>query len=314
MTPNNQRVAYVNGEVVPEMEAKISIRDAGLVYGDSVFDTARTFNGQLFRLEEHVDRLFQSLRYSYIDPGMSKQEIIDITNSLVTTNNQFLRDGEDYWVTQRITTGMQKLDGEPSGQTGPSVLIDCIPLPLRARARYFRDGIEAAVAERKRIPPEALSANIKSNNYLNMMLAQREVQQQHPSAWALMCDTHGDIAEGAGCNYFMVKDENVFTPTREFVLPGISRQVVFEICQNLGIPVNEQSITVQQALDADEAFFTSTSLCICPVKSLNQNTYPGGIPGNITQQITDAFSKLVNFDFVGQYLNFLSDSDGSTGL
>ena len=309
----NNRVAYVNGEIVPETKAMISIRDMGLVYGDSVFDTARTFNGKLFRLDDHIDRLFRSLEYARISPGMSKQEIIDATLSVVDTNLKWLRPGEDYWVTQRITSGMQKLDGEIADASGPSILIDCIPLPLRARARYFRYGIEAVIAERKRIPPEALSANVKSNNYLNMMLAQREVQEHHPSAWALMCDTSGSIAEGAGCNFFMVKDGNVITPTKEFVLPGVSRQVVIEICESLGISMSEEMITIEQALSADEAFFTSTSLCICPVKSLNEQHYTGN-PGPMTEKITNAFASLVDYDFVGQYLNFISESDGSTGL
>ena len=312
MTTENQRVAYVNGEIVLETEASISIRDMGLVYGDSVFDTARTFNGKLFRLQDHIDRLFQSLEYAKIEAGISKQTLIDATQSIVDTNNKFLRKGEDYWVTQRITTGMQKLDGELTS-TKPTIIIDCIPLPLRARARYFNDGIEAVIAQRKRIPPEALSANVKCNNYLNMMLAQREVQETHPMAWALMCNIHGDIAEGAGCNFFIVNEGKVFTPTREYVLPGVSREVVIKICAAKGIELSEQSISIDQALSADEAFFTSTSLCICPLQSLNGKTYTS-VPGPVTAQITEAFKDMVGLDFVQQYLGFLSESDGSTGL
>ena len=205
MSGLSERLAWVNGEFVPESQAVVSIRDAGLVYGDSVFDTARTFNGRLFRLKEHMDRLFASLEKTLIDPGMTAEQMAAVTEKLVQRNLPMLRDGEDYWVTQRITTGQQKLDGEVPVRTGPTVAIDCIPVPLRARARLFKDGIKAVVAARRRISPDALSANIKSNNYLNMMLAQREVGVDHPGAWALMCDRNGNIAEGAGCNFFIVE-------------------------------------------------------------------------------------------------------------
>jgi branched-chain amino acid aminotransferase len=175
MINSNDRLAYINGRILPETEATVSIRDMGLVYGDSVFDTARTFNGKIFMLEAHVDRLFESLEYTRIDPGMDKPAYIEVTNDLVERNLPMLRDGEDYWVTIRITSGHQALDGEQSLQTGPTIAIDCIPIPLRARASFFVNGIEAVIAERRRIAPEALSPNAKTNNYLNMILAQKQV-------------------------------------------------------------------------------------------------------------------------------------------
>ena len=313
MTELTERLAWINGAFVPESQAVVSIRDAGLVYGDSVFDTARTFNGKLFRLQDHIDRLYRSLANTLIDPGITADEIISITSELVDRNLPLLRDGEDYWVTQRVTTGQQRLDGEQPIRSGPTVAIDCIPLPLRARARFFREGIATVVADRRRISPDALSANIKSNNYLNMMLAQREVNQSHPGAWALMCDKHGNIAEGAGCNFFIVEGERVITPRPEFILEGISRQVVMEICSREGIEIVEADFDPHRAEAADESFFTSTSLCICPVGKLNDRVF-NAVPGPITRRITEAFKAEVQFDFVQQYLDFLSDRAASTGL
>ena len=308
------RLAYVNGEILPESEATISIRDMGLVYGDSVFDTARTFGGRLFKLEEHIDRLFESLRYTRIEPGMNKQALISATERLVEANLPMLRDGEDYWVTIRVTSGVQSFDGEPAPDNGSTIIIDCIPIPLRARAPYFKHGIDARLSKRCRIAAQAVSPNAKTNNYLNMILAQKEIAAQYPGGWALMPDQNGNIAEGAGCNFFIVKDACVFTPTTEHVLAGVSRQVVIDICKDLQIPVKEVDISEETALDADEAFFTSTSLCACPVASLNGQAYSSGIPGPVTKKIMDSFVDQVGMDFVGQYLGFYREGVASTGL
>jgi branched-chain amino acid aminotransferase len=314
MTTTNTRLAYVNGRILPETEATVSIRDMGLVYGDSVFDTARTFEGKVFMLEAHIDRLFASLDYARIDPGMDKPAYIQATNDLLERNLPMLRDGEDYWVTIRVTSGQQALDGEAPLQAGSTIVIDCIPIPLRARASFFVNGIAAVVSERCRIAPEALSPNAKTSNYLNMILAQKEISAEHPGGWALMCDREGNLAEGAGCNFFIVRDGVVYTPTIEFVLAGISRQVVIELCGEMGIPLRESNVSLEQALSADEAFFTSTSLCACPVASVNGSAYAAGIPGPVTQRIMDGFAARVGMDYVAQYKRFLSSKIASTGL
>jgi branched-chain amino acid aminotransferase len=314
MTSTSTRLAYVNGRILPETEATVSIRDMGLVYGDSVFDTARTFNGKVFMLGAHIDRLFESLDYARIDPGMDKTAYMQTTDDLLERNLPMLRDGEDYWVTIRVTSGQQALDGETSLQAGSTIVIDCIPIPLRARASFFVNGIEAVVSDRLRIAPEALSPRAKTSNYLNMILAQKEVSAEHPGSWALMCDREGNLAEGAGCNFFIVRDGVVYTPTTEFILTGVSRQVVIELCEELGIPLHESNVSLEQALCADEAFFTSTSLCACPVASVNGSTYGAGIPGPVSQRIMDGFAARVGMDYVAQYKRFLSTNTASTGL
>nr|WP_269434827.1 aminotransferase class IV [Cochlodiniinecator piscidefendens] len=286
----------------------------GFVYGDSVFDTWRTFGGKLFKLEEHMDRLIESLTYAKIVIGMSRAEMIDATVDLVARNLPMLRSNEDYWVTFRVTGGLQNFDGEPARNLGPTVIIDCIPIPLRARAPFFKHGIDARLTDRCRIAPGAISPNAKTNNYLNMILAQKEISADFPGAWALMPDHKGNIAEGAGCNFFVVRNGAVFTPTTECVLAGVSRQVAIDLCDGLNIPIHEQDLSFDEAFDAQEAFFTSTSLCVCPVATLNGKPYPSGAPGPVTKQIMDGFAKLVGMDYVDQYLSFLSDGPASTGL
>ena len=132
----NERVAYVNGEIVPESEAVISIRDRGFLQGDAVFDTTRTFGGRIFRLDEHLDRFFHSLKYMRIDPGMTKQDFARLTMEVLETNMPLIEADDDYWVTQRVTRGVT-VDGEER----PSIIIECVPLPFKARAAYYRDGL-----------------------------------------------------------------------------------------------------------------------------------------------------------------------------
>lgn len=302
---SEERLAYVNGAFVPESEAKISIHDLGFVYGDAVYDTARTFGGRLFKLEAHVARLYRSLRYVRVDPGLAPEEMARLTEELVERNLPLLRDGEDFWVTQRISRGLLAYDGEPPAREGATVVIECVPLPLRARARYFREGIAVATPAVRRTPPEALSPRAKTTNYLNMLLGNLEAQARDPEAWAVLLDRNGNLCEGVGANLFLVRDGRLLTPREDFILPGVSRQTVIELAAELGIPCEERDLAPYDAAIAEEAFLTSTSLCLCPVRSFNgQPLATGEIPGPVTQRLLAAYSELVGLDIAAQYLRF----------
>jgi branched-chain amino acid aminotransferase len=308
-----ERSVYLNGTFLPESKALLSFRDLGFVYGDGVFDTARTFNGKPFRLEAHVDRLFDSLAYCRIDPGLDRRAVLEATEELVRRNVPLLGPNEDYWVSQRITRGVMAPDGEPPIQDGATVVIECTPLPLRARAPMFRDGIEAVIAPLRRVPPDALSPNAKTTNYMNAMLAQREVSAVRPGAWALQLDAVGNLAEGVGCNVFFVRDGTIFTPKTDAILPGITRGLVIELCRDAGIPVIERDVSLHAAAAASEAFFTSTSLCVCPVRSLNGREYLG-LAGPVTKRIMQLVADAVGLDFAAQYLAHLRDGPAATGF
>ncbi len=296
-----ERVVYVNGEIVPESEGKVSFRDQGFVYGDAVFDTTRTFGGKIFKLKEHLDRLFDSLKYLRIDPGLTKQEFSDLTMQVLDANLPLLGEGEDYWVTQRISRGIRTADGSTS-----TVIVECTPLPLEARAGYYRHGLPVIVPSVRRTPPEAISPRAKMHNYINIRLAELEVHAQDPDAWPIMLDMSGNIAEGPGSNFFIVKDGVVITPREQYVLGGISRSTAIELAQELNVETLEADIDLYDAYTADEAFVTSTSFCICPVSSVNGTTIgEAGVPGPVTDRLQKAYSGLVSFDIVGQYLAHL---------
>ena len=298
-----ERVAYVNGQIVPESEAVISIRDRGFLQGDAVFDTTRTFGGRIFRLDEHLDRFFNSLKYMRIDPGLTKQDFARLTMEVLEANLPLIEADDDYWVTQRATRGVT-VDGEVK----PSIIIECVPLPFKARAAYYRDGLPVVVPSVRRTPPESQSPRAKVHNYVNLVQASLEVESQNPNAWPILLDTNGNLSEGPGSNIFIVKDGIVLTSREQFILSGISRGVAIELAQELGIEVQETDIDLYDAYTADEAFVTSTSFCICPVSSFNGSPIAdGSVPGPVTDRLTRAYSGMVGLDVAGQYLARLEE-------
>ncbi|MBL8703373.1 MAG: aminotransferase class IV [Rhodospirillales bacterium] len=299
----NQRIAWFNGAFMPESEVKISFRDRGVKYGDGAFDTTRTFSHRIFRLKEHVDRFYKTMRYLRLDPGMAPAEMMRITEEVLDRNLHLLGKDEDYWVSQRITRGPEDIDYL---ENKPNLIIECLPLPLKARATLYRDGIKVITPAVRRAPPEVMSPRAKTHNYLNMIIADQDVRAQDPMAWAVLLDMQGNLAEGLGSNIFCVRDGEILTPRTRNVLPGVSRATVIELAQGLGLKVHEQDIDLFDAYTAEEVFLTSTSLCICPVQSINGTSFKDfGIPGPVTKKISDAYVKLVDCDFVQQYLRRL---------
>ena len=302
----SERFAYHNGRFVPEREVLVPFRDRGFKYGDAVFDTTRTFGHRVFKLREHVDRLYRSLRYLRIDAGIAAARMVEITEEVLRRNLPLLEPDDDYWVTQRVSRGLDASDRAIWGQDGATVIVECVPLPLRQRATLFRDGIRVLVPSVRRTPPEALSPRTKTHNYLNVIAGDLEVKSRDPEAWAILLDVHGNLAEGTGSNIFLVRGGTLFTPREQFVLAGISRETVIELARESGLTVIEKDLDLFDAYTADEAFLTSTSLCICPVQSVNGVSIGGGrLPGPVTRQLTDAYRRLVDHDFVAQYLKRL---------
>ena len=302
----NQRVAYFNGEIMPEHDVRVPFRDRSFLYGDGCFDMTRTFNGNLFKIEEHVERLFRSLAYLQIDIGLSPVEVIRISEDVLDRNRHLLADGDDYWLGQRISRGVKAVGDEGWDHTGPAVIVECQPLPFRERAQYYRDGLKVIVPSVRRTPPQNLSPRTKTHNYLNLVMAELEVHAQNPSAWAVLLDYNGNLCEGLGSNIFIVKNEELFTPKAQYVLAGVSRGTAIELADEIGLRCEERDLDLYDAYTADEIFVTSTSFCICPVSSINGNAVAEeSIPGPITGRLLEAYSKLVDCNITDQYLRHL---------
>ena len=303
----NERIAYFNGEFVPESHVLIPFRDRGFRHGDGVFDTARTVGGEIFRLKKHVDRLYRSLRYLRIEPPESPDEMREATEEVVRRNLSQLPEGEDYWVFQNISRGPDWVGDEPNLRRGPTVVVHVMPLPLRERATLFRDGIELMTSSFRRIAPDAQSPRAKMSSYINLILADMQVKASNPKAWATMLDVDGRLNEGTGQNLFLVRDGELLTPRGAMVLEGVSRGVVLDLARELGIPAREADLDPYDGYTSDEAFLTSTSLCMCPVRSIDHRPLAEEkIPGPITRRLMDAYKGVLGgFDFEAQYLRMI---------
>ncbi len=305
----NERVAWFNGNFMPENQVKIPFRDLSWVYGDGCFDMTRSFNHKLFKVKEHVDRLYRSLKYLRIDPGLGPEHMTALTEELFEHNRHLLGAEEDYWIGQRISRGVKDVPGDNLQYHGPNVVLECVPLPLVQRAKLFKEGIRVVVPSHRRTPPESLTPRAKTHNYLNMIVANQEVQSSDPEAWAVLLDINGNLAEGMGSNIFTVRDGALFTPREKFVLPGVSRQTVMDLAREAGIPVTETDIDLYDSYTAEEIFLTSTSLCLCPVTKINgvEIGSKDQVWGPVTKQLAEAYSHFVGYDFVGQYLKHYQD-------
>jgi branched-chain amino acid aminotransferase len=300
----NERVAWFNGEFIPEREVRIPFRDSSWVYGDGCFDMTRSFGHRLFKVKEHVDRLYRSLKYLRIDPGFGPQRMGELTEEVFERNRHLLAGDDDYWVGQRISRGVKEVEGDNLDYHGPNVVLECTPLPLAERAKLFKEGIRVVIPSHRRVPPDSLTPRAKTHNYLNLIVANQEVQSIDPEAWAVLLDVNGNLAEGMGSNIFVVRGGEILTPREKYVLPGVSRQTVVELARDEGIPLREADLDLYDAYNADEAFLTSTSLAICPVTKVNGIAIgpAGQVWGPVTERLADAYKRLVDHDFVGQYL------------
>ncbi|MBN9348972.1 MAG: aminotransferase class IV, partial [Devosia sp.] len=306
---SNQRIAYFNGKYVPEGEVRVPFRDRSFLYGDGCFDMTRTFAGKPFRVKEHIDRFYRSLAYLNIDIRLTQSQLTEITHEVVQRNAHLLGKGDDWWVGQRVSRGIKSVgEGlDPWEDMGPSVVVDCMPLPFKARAAHYRDGIRVVIPSVRRTPPNSLSPRVKTHNYLNMVMADLEARERDPEAWAVLLDENGNLCEGMGSNIFVVKDGRISTPQGRYVLEGVSRMTVIELARKEGFEVVERDIDLYDAYTADEVFLTSTSLCLCPVAKVNHATIGDGkVPGPVVSRILKAYSDYVGLDIAGQYLSRLS--------
>lgn len=300
----NERVAWFNGEFMPEREVRIPFRDSSWLYGDGCFDMTRSFGHKLFKLKEHIDRFYRSLKYLRIDPGFGPDKMRACSEELFERNRHLLGPDDDYWVGQRVSRGIKDVPGDNLDHHGPNVVLECVPLPFTQRAKLFKEGIKVMVPSQRRVPPDSLTPRAKTHNYLNLIVADQEVHVIDPEAWAVLLDVNGNLAEGLGSNIFIVRGQKILTPREKFVLPGVSRQTVIDLAREEGLTVRETDLDLYDAYNADEAFLTSTSLCICPVVLVNGVAVgpPGQVWGPLTQRLADAYRRFVDHDFVGQYL------------
>ncbi|MBE3596321.1 MAG: branched-chain-amino-acid transaminase [Hydrogenibacillus sp.] len=281
---------YLNGQFVPKEAAVVSVFDHGLLYGDGVFEGIRAYDGNVFRLKAHIDRLYESAKAIMLDIPHAPEEMEAIV--LETLRKNHLRSA---YVRIVVSRGTGDLGLDPAKCPRANVIVIAEALALFPKELYER-GINVVTVSTRRNRSDVLSPAIKSLNYLNNILAKLEAKNAGADE-GLMLNTEGYVAEGTGENVFIVKNGTLFTPPVYVgVLKGITRAAVIELAKELKIPVVETPLTLHDVYTADEVFFTGTAAEIVPVVSVDRRTIGDGRPGAMTGRLLEAFRALVVVD------------------
>lgn len=277
---------YINGKFYDKEEAKVSVYDHGLLYGDGVFEGIRSYAGKVFRLMQHLDRLWYSAKAIWLEIPMSKDEMARAIEETLRLNG--IQDG---YIRVVVTRGVGTLGLDPNRCSNPQVIIITDKIALYP-AELYQKGLEIVTVSTMRNHPAALSPRVKSLNYLNNILAKIEGLQAG-CIEALMLNIKGEVAECTGDNIFLVRNGRVLTPPIEAgILEGITRDAVIELAVGLGLDVREIPLTKHDVYIADECFLTGTAAEVVPVVKVDSRTIGDGRPGPITRQLMARFHAL----------------------
>jgi branched-chain amino acid aminotransferase len=301
----NERIAYVNGSIVPESQATISIFDLGFQNGIGVFERTRTADGDLFRLDQHLARLNASLTMTRIDPGMSMAEIKRVTEDVAARNKPLRGPDGDYSVGHYISAVPGGQTAIPGGQA--TVVIFTEPIPFKSWARAYLDGCHVVTPSIRQMPMNVIDPKMKTTSRIHFHLGRLEAQLVDPEAIPLLLDENGNVCELAGHNFFIVKNGTLRTPPGEAILRGVTRDATLELAQKLGIPAEETTFQVYDVMNADEAFLTTTTKCIMPCSRINGRPIGTGKPGPVVERLEKGWAEIYGFDFVEQALRHLPD-------
>lgn len=281
-----ERTIYIDGQLLPASQAKVSVFDHGLLYGDGIFEGIRFYNGRVFRLEQHIRRLYDCARAILLKIPLTPEEMIAATCATVKANG--LRDG---YIRLVITRGVGPMGLSPFKCPTPSVIIIADAISLYSEESY-RTGLTMATVATRRPSHDILSPQVKSLNYLNNIMAKVEAIQAGAEE-GLMLNDVGLVAECTGDNIFIIRDGAISTPPLTAgALDGITRGTVFDIAQELGIPIRERDFSRHDVFIADECFLTGTAAEVIAAVKLDGREIASGKPGAITQRIIARFREL----------------------
>jgi len=284
---DKEPLIYIDGEYHPKSQAKISVFDHGLLYGDGVFEGIRAYKGVVFKLKEHIDRLYNSAKAIMLDIPLTKEEMINAVLETLRKNNM-----QDAYIRLIVTRGVGDLGLDPRKCRKPTIIVIADHITLYS-SEAKEKGIKAMIVWIRRNPVDTASHEIKSLNYLNSVLGKIEANIAGFDE-AICLDKNGYVSEGIGENLFIVKNEKLITPPSSTgLLVGITREVIMKLAEKLGYAVVERNITPTDLFSADEAFFTGTAAEITPIAEVNRRVIGDGRPGLLTRRLMDAFEKLL---------------------
>lgn len=280
-------LVYIDGQYYPKSQAKVSVFDHGLLYGDGVFEGIRAYNGVVFKLKEHIDRLYSSAHMIMLEISVTREKMIQIVLETLRKNNL-----NDSYIRLIVTRGVGDLGLNPRKCPKPTIIVIADTISLH-KGEAKEKGVTAMISWVKRDPVDATSHEIKSLNYLNSILAKIEANINGVDE-AICLDKNGFICEGVAENIFIVKNGKIFTPpSYTGALPGITAYETAKLARKLGYEVKDKNITPYELFNADEVFFTGTAAEIIPVREINKRLISTGSPGSATKRLMEVFSELV---------------------
>lgn len=297
-------LVYLNGRMIPASQASLKIYDAGVVLGATVTEMTRTFRHVLFRLDDHVARLFRSLKYTRMNISLTPSELGAVSRELVEQNLKLFGPDEELGLIHFVTAGeFPVYAGSAAGaaRLTPTVCIHTFPLPFELWAKKMRAGAHVVTPSIRHVPPQCFDPKMKYRSRMHYYLADHEARLVDPDAIALLLDLDGNVTETSGANFLIVEQGTIVSPTLTNILPGISRQSVIELAGRLGIPFVERDIQVHSVMNANEAFLSSTPYCLMPVTKINGVAIGTGQPGPMFRQLLAAWSEMVGVDVAGQF-------------
>ena len=308
-----QRLVYMNGEFLNEKDAKISIYDSALMFGDMLFEMTRSFNQIQFKLREHLERLYTGIKILQIPLKISIEEMEKICLQTVEKNIPFFDKNDEHRLLINVSRGPLGIYAPIfDNKIEPTIVVADFPLKwtVAGLAKFYDIGLNLVVTSQRAIPAHLMDPKIKNRSRIWYQMANIEVSKvEGENNWALLLDTDGFVTEGTGDNFFLVKNNKVYTPEGRNILRGISREYIFQLCKQLNIECIEKNLEIYDVYNADEAFVTATPFCIMPVTSLNQNKIGDKIIGKITNELINTWSSNVGLDIVGQIREFSKEVD-----
>ncbi len=297
-------LVYLNGNLVPESRASLKIYDAGIVLGATVTEMTRTFRHRPYRLEDHIARLFRSLKYTRMDIGLSAAELESVSRELVAHNAKLIGPADELGLIHFVTAGEYPVyagSAASGGPMKPTVCAHTFPMPFALWAKKMQLGAHVVTPSIRHVPPQCYDPKMKYRSRMHYFLADHEARLVDPDAAALLLDLDGNVTETSGANFLIVERGTIVSPTLRNILPGISRQTVIELAAKLNVPFVERDIQVHSVMNADEAFLASTPFCLMPVTRINGVAIADGRPGPTYRRLIEAWSEAVGVDIVGQY-------------
>lgn len=311
------RKVFLNGKYVDENNAKISIYDSALQWGDMVFEATRSFKKKQFKLREHLERLYKGIKILEIPINYKIDELEEICLETVKRNEEYFEKDDEHRLIIEVSRGPLGIYSSIfDNKLEPTVIVADFPLKYTVSymGKYFNEGINCVITNQKSIPSRYLESKIKHRNRMFYQMANIEASKfKGSNNWALLLDENNYVTEGSGNNFFTVKDDVVITPMGKDILRGISRDYIFEICKQLDIKCLEKNIEPFDVHESNEAFVTGTPFCMLPVVSLNNLNIGDGKIGKYFNLILNKWSQNVGLNIKQQIIDYSKEESTLLG-